>query len=55
MTLFKKPKIGHFPRSPSRRNSLSEIAFCKSIPVCQDLQLFIRDINVPLLNPILSW
>lgn len=55
MTLFRKPKIGYFPKSPCRRNNLSGTAFCKSIPVCQGLQTFIHDINVPLLHPILSW
>lgn len=30
MTLLKKPKIGHFPKNPFRRKSLSEAAFVKA-------------------------
>lgn len=38
MTLFRKPKIDHFPKSPSTGNSPSEVAFGESIPICQNLK-----------------
>lgn len=46
MTLFKKPKIDHFPKSPSTGNSPSEVAFGKSVPICQCLKTITRGVHV---------